>query len=105
MVRLNFRLNKFKGSLVLKTSKAVILFLNKVPGTRTSVGEISRSFDPHLLDISHTTCTTPNEPVRKRLGRTLALVGGTLGLVNQVLVPFVPHRDSLCTLPVTLPNL
>jgi hypothetical protein len=28
-------------------------FLNKAPGTRTSVGEISRSFHAHTLKITH----------------------------------------------------
>src|SRR6185312_1449960 len=36
------------------------------PGTRTSVGEISRNFHAYTLEISHNTCTTPSEPACKR---------------------------------------
>ena len=46
MVRVKFSLNKFQSSLVLKTSRAIILFpsccFDLTPGTSTSVGEISQ---------------------------------------------------------------
>jgi hypothetical protein len=32
---------------------STFLFLNEAPGTRTSVGEISWSFDAHTLEITH----------------------------------------------------
>jgi len=60
MVRLQFSFNKFLGPLVLKTSRAIILFphfvLNTTPGT--SVGEISQDHHCHTharspTDVSH----------------------------------------------------
>ena len=77
MVRLIFSLNKFYGSLVLKTGRAVISFppfcLNTTPGTsisvRRSLGALTHTY---ILEI---TANMLNEPECKRPRQTRASIG------------------------------
>ena len=77
MVRLIFSLNKFYGSLVLKTGRAVISFppfcLNTTPGTSISVwrslGALTHTY---ILEI---TANMLNEPECKRPRQTRASIG------------------------------
>jgi hypothetical protein len=63
-------------------SFSTFLFLNKAPGTRTSVEEISQSFDAHTLEITHRHM--------HKTERTSTQKAYTL-------------RDGLCTLPLKSP--
>jgi hypothetical protein len=67
---------RLPGSLASRVPfVSTFLFLNKAPRTRTSVGVISWSFNVHTLEITHNTCTTPNEQACKRPRRIGASIG------------------------------
>ena len=69
------------------------------------MGEISWNFQENTLEISHNTCTTPNEPECKRPRWTGASVGRQEPRFDRLaLTPFILHHEGLCTLPLTPPT-
>ena len=115
MVRLIFSLNKFQGSLVLKTGGAVISFppfcLNIALDTSISVGEISRSFNTHIYLRSPLTCTQhrTNQNTQGRDEPELVFGSCTLDIVSgqysMVIAPMPFFEPSVKVVPKACHNL
>ena len=105
LVRLNFSFNKFRSSLVLKTGRAISLFpcfcfLISTRYKNKCGGDLSE-LSCYTLEISHNTCTTPNEPARKRPRRTGASKVWPTGNTTV----HSSSRRSVHSTPHTLTNL
>jgi len=105
MVRVKFSLNKFQSSLVLKTSRAIILF----PLSRwiqhqlqTQVWGRSRKFINalHIRDLLQSYRTTSTAPSRQGTRQRHQSQSATrwFGWIRTALIPIIFKSDGLCIL-------
>ena len=101
MVRLNLSFNKFKGSLVLKSGRAIHFCFWIKHQVQEQVWGRSLGNFRHIHSRSPTASAQhrTNQHAKGQDELVLARFG------QPILLPFILHRDGLRTITLTLPNL